>query len=124
MVWDRSTTPVADFIGRPIPTAPPWRNPIDPCDVNDDGLVSPLDVLLIINELNRIGSGPLVPPSGSHVPPPYFDVSGDGEVTPIDALLVINALNGNIVVISGSNPTGGSGNAGGSWGRGSVVVLS
>ena len=62
MVWDRATTPVADFIGRPIPTAPPWRNPIDPCDVNDDGLVSPLDVLLIINELNRIGSGPLVPP--------------------------------------------------------------
>jgi hypothetical protein len=112
MVWDRVTNPVADFIGRPSPAAPPWRNPIDPYDVNDDGLVTPLDVLLIINELNRIGRGPLLPPSGSQTPPPYVDVSGDNDVTPIDALLVINALNGNDTVVNGSRSTGGSSGSG------------
>jgi hypothetical protein len=59
--------------------------------------VVPLDVLLIINELNnpkfRDASGrlPLPPPEGS--PPPYFDVNGDAHVTPLDALIVINFIN-------------------------------
>ncbi len=71
----------------------PWQNPRNRFDVNDDKFVVPLDVLLVINELERAGSRALpVPPSGNNVPPPYFDVSGDDFIAPIDVLQVINAI--------------------------------
>ena len=78
----------------------PWRNPNNPLNVNGDaqGAITPLDVLVIINELNgRHFSDPgtmalfLPPPPGS--PPPYLDVDGNGLLTAIDALLVINYIN-------------------------------
>ncbi len=72
----------------------PWQHPLSPVDVNDDGSVSPLDVLLIVNELNLRGSydlsSLLVAPN---LPPSYFDVSGDAAISPLDALQVINDLN-------------------------------
>ena len=33
-----------------------WRNPTNPLDVSNDGLISPIDPLQVINELNRAGS--------------------------------------------------------------------
>ena len=39
-----------------IETDTPWRNPLQPSDVNNDGDVSALDALLVINQLNRTGS--------------------------------------------------------------------
>ena len=79
-------------------SANPWRNPRDPLDVNDDGTVSPIDALQVINELNSpIVSDPergsLPTFAGDGQVPPYVDVNGDGFVSPIDALIVINALN-------------------------------
>ncbi|MBM4088892.1 MAG: tandem-95 repeat protein, partial [Planctomycetes bacterium] len=72
----------------------PWRNPRNPLDVNDDGSVTPIDALLIINSLNFDGARPLPnPPIPPLVPPPYYDTSGDNRIDPIDALLVINYLN-------------------------------
>jgi hypothetical protein len=74
-----------------------WQNPGNPRDVDNSGFIVPLDVLLIINELNNpkfrdvTGRLPLPPPEGS--PPPYFDVNGDAHVTPLDVLIVINFLN-------------------------------
>lgn len=64
-------------------------------DVNGDGFVSPIDALLIINELNARGSGPItVVDSGSGEGPlPMLDVNGDGMITPIDVLIIINHLN-------------------------------
>jgi hypothetical protein len=71
----------------------PWQNPLQPLDVNNNGFVTGLDALLIINKLNLTGPEvlPATPP-----PAPYFfyDVSGDGRMTAIDALMVINYLNG------------------------------
>ncbi len=67
----------------------PWQNPSMPTDANDDGFVTPLDALLIINYLNSAGSGP-VPPGE---PFPFYDVNGDNFVSPVDVLLVINELN-------------------------------
>jgi VCBS repeat-containing protein len=74
-----------------------------PEDVNADKAVSPLDALLIINELNKTGSRPLMSQTlastaggegesndGGKV---YYDVNNDGHISPIDSLLVINALN-------------------------------
>jgi hypothetical protein len=76
---------------------PFWQNPNDPVDVNNDQVITPLDALQCINELNhrRVSDSasnlPLpMPPS---MPTPYVDVNGDGLVTPNDALRVINRLN-------------------------------
>jgi hypothetical protein len=62
-------------------------------DVNADGLVTPLDALLIIIELNAAGPHSLTPLPGGTARPMFFDVSGDDEINPLDALLVINYLN-------------------------------
>lgn len=72
-----------------------WQNNANRLDVNDDGTVSAIDVLLIINELNApiysLPSGELTefkPKSAG-----YFDVNGDSFITALDALLIINELN-------------------------------
>ena len=70
-----------------------WHHADMPLDVSDDGFISPLDALLIINRLNSVGSGALPKPSSDFHPPPYYDVSADGDISPRDALLVINYLN-------------------------------
>ena len=52
--------------------------------------ISPLDVLLIINQLNSFGGGQLsLPWTGK-----YIDTDGDDSVSPLDVLTVINFLNG------------------------------
>ena len=71
-------------------TDPIQTNPDNPLDVNADGFVSPLDALLVINQIN----GPTGLTNSSNEAVTYFDVSGDGSVSPIDALTVINYLNG------------------------------
>lgn len=75
----------------------PWQNPTDALNVDADHLVSPLDVLTVVDELNnpRISdprTGQL-PPVGAFAPPPYLDVDGNGIISPLDALRVINELN-------------------------------
>jgi hypothetical protein len=63
-----------------------------PEDVNGDGLLTPLDALLVINQLNATGGGPLAVP---REPATFYsapDVDNNGQLTPLDALLVINKL--------------------------------
>lgn len=68
-----------------------WQNPRDPLDVNDDMMVSPLDILLIINDINARGVRNL---RGSGLStPPFIDTSGDGIVSALDILRIINFLN-------------------------------
>jgi hypothetical protein len=64
-----------------------------PLDVNIDGLITPLDALLIINQLNAVGPGNLPIQLGGTAAPLFFDTSGDNALGPLDALLVINYLN-------------------------------
>lgn len=71
----------------------PWQNTRNSLDASNDGSVSPIDALAIINRLNQFGPGPL-PAPGPDGPPPYFDTTGDNQITALDALLVINFLNG------------------------------
>lgn len=76
----------------------PWRNPRRAEDVDDNGIIAPLDAILVINELNnptladRSGRLP-VPPNYPIAPPPFVDVSGNDLVAALDAILVINTLN-------------------------------
>lgn len=72
----------------------PWRNRLAE-DVNNDGLVSPIDALLLINGLNR-GEGRALSAVlvATDQIPDFLDVSGDLVFSPIDVLRIINVLNG------------------------------
>jgi len=79
----------ADFGVKRVPS--PWQNPTINEDVNNLGTVDPIDVLILINEINRNGSRPL---DGSGLTaPPYLDVNGDRNLGPLDVLQVINYIN-------------------------------
>jgi hypothetical protein len=67
------------------------QNPVNRFDVNGDNFVNPLDVLEIINLLNRVGSS--LPVSQLTVIPPYVNVDGDASVSPLDVLALINFIN-------------------------------
>jgi hypothetical protein len=77
-----------------IDDAPPaeWQNPINKYDVNNDGFVSPVDVLWVINYINAHSQDPVLPPVRP-LGAPFYDVNGDGAATSIDVLLVVNRLN-------------------------------
>ena len=68
-----------------------WHNQSNPVDVNNDGLITPIDALLVINEINLRGARSLV---GSNLDsPPYIDTNSDNLVTGNDVLQVINYIN-------------------------------
>ncbi|TWU57910.1 dockerin type I domain-containing protein [Rubripirellula reticaptiva] len=67
----------------------PYQNKRNRFDVNDDGEVTALDALQIINEISRRGLGTL--PRGLR-PIRFIDANGDNEVTALDALQIINRL--------------------------------
>ncbi len=70
----------------------PRHNPASAYDVNDDGLVSPVDALLIISDLIRKGSRDIAAePFGT----PYLDTSSDNVISPLDVLLIIDQLTRN-----------------------------
>jgi hypothetical protein len=62
----------------------------DPFDVNGDGLVAPLDVLILVNELNLTGPRSL---GLGVLGGPFLDVNEDLELTAADVLAVINRMN-------------------------------
>ena len=71
----------------------PHHNDRNPYDVDNDGALTPLDPLIIINHINDKGMGPIEEPGEGEGTIPDVDVDGDGEVTPIDILILINRLN-------------------------------
>ncbi len=74
-------------------TARPWQNQVNPVDVNGDGLVSGLDVLLVINEINAREARPLPTTDEGFDILGFVDSSGNGFVSGLDALLIVNAIN-------------------------------
>ncbi|TWU37529.1 tRNA nuclease WapA precursor [Novipirellula aureliae] len=67
-----------------------WTNPSRPLDVNNDAKVTPMDALLVINELNQTGDQSLE--FRSNRLGAFYDVNGDGKMSASDALSVINAM--------------------------------
>jgi len=61
-----------------------WQNAANPMDVNDDGNVTPLDSLLIANQLIQNGAHSLDPSADADLPMMYVDVDGDGALTEQD----------------------------------------
>jgi VCBS repeat-containing protein len=89
----------ADFAG--------WQNLLVPTDVNNDGYVSPMDILLVAHELYKNGAHVLAAPAvaSGHLLAAtamagestasggaYLDVNGDNYVTSQDALIVAHHL--------------------------------
>ena len=70
-------------------------------DVNADGVLSPLDVLLIINYLNTPAE--TSKPGDGESSDFRLDVNGDGWISPLDVLMLVNHLN------SGNASAGGEG---------------
>ena len=68
-----------------------WTNPVNPLDVNNDTRVDPLDVLVIINEINFRGPRTLNPNTDRGLQ--FVDPNKDGRMDPLDVLAIINALN-------------------------------
>jgi len=66
------------------------HNAFDPEDVNDDGSITPIDALIVVNEMNEPGA---VPGPGAEPVAHFPDVNGDGRRSPLDALMVINRIN-------------------------------
>lgn len=88
------TSATAGTIGTFTVNVWPWQNHTQPCDVDADRLVKPLDALVLINAINLQGSRRLViPPAFPDVPPVYYDVFGDNSLTAQDVLVIINYLN-------------------------------
>jgi hypothetical protein len=71
------------------------HNTMNALDVSGDRLVSPMDVLLVVNELNAVQS--------TSKNTFFLDTSGDGLLSALDALLVINFLNTEMIA-SGEGP--------------------
>ena len=85
-----------------------WTNLSNRFDVNNDGDITPIDVLNIINYLNVNGSAEL--PDSRNQGQPFYDVSKDGWVTPADAIQTINEINGfNYTVAIGVQATSANG---------------
>ena len=68
------------------------QNPDEFSDVNDDGFVTALDALLVINVLARSDGAASIPVLDTDRGPNYFDVSGNKLISASDALRVINDL--------------------------------
>jgi hypothetical protein len=65
-----------------------WHNHDAPMDVDDDEFVSPLDILIMIDQINLYGARQTVN-VGEH----YCDADNDGVITPLDILDVIDWIN-------------------------------
>ena len=70
-----------------------FHNYLAPSDVDGDFQISPLDALIVINNLNSIGSGSLEGKAPPQTRNSLFDADGDNTLSPLDALTVINTLN-------------------------------
>ncbi|MFM8216351.1 MAG: Ig-like domain-containing protein [Pirellula sp.] len=83
------------------------HNLLNPADVNMDGRASPIDALMVIDELNRSDR------SADGQNRMMADTNNDGFVSPVDALVVIDTLNSDFIRnMPNLNPGGSGGSSG------------
>jgi hypothetical protein len=68
-----------------------WFNKLESTDVNKDGEITPLDVI-VINRLRRVGTSALALDANPEDVPFSFDTNDDQFISPIDVLIIINRL--------------------------------
>ena len=69
----------------------PYKHPVERLDVSNDGFITPLDALMVINRINDVGVGQL--DAMGTTPEIFYDSHVDNFLTALDALEVINHLN-------------------------------
>jgi hypothetical protein len=74
-------------------STPRFFNAANPKDVNHDGQVTPLDAVMVVNELNSRGPHSMASRLRTQNAADYLDVDGDNALTPLDAMLIVNWLN-------------------------------
>jgi hypothetical protein len=95
-----------------------YQNPLNDADVNRSGEVSPIDLLIDINQLNTFGTTLPDDPAPGEEPEFYYDVNGDGYLTSTDILTIITELNR----LSGANGEGEAPLAGEAYGSQDVSL--
>lgn len=71
----------------------PFHNYLASTDIDGDFKISPLDALMVINQLNTTGAGSLAGRSAPQTRTGLVDADADNALSPLDALLVINSIN-------------------------------
>ena len=73
----------------------PLHNTPAPLDVDGDGFISPLDVLIVVNVLNEYPAFPSSDPVRTYytIGQKMADPNNDRSINPLDALTIINYLN-------------------------------
>jgi hypothetical protein len=74
--------------GRVLLAGDLFHNDLRASDVNNDGMATPIDALLVINALSQNGASS----EGVANDKVYLDTNGDGELSPIDVLVPINDM--------------------------------
>jgi RHS repeat-associated protein len=82
-----------------------WQNPWNRFDINNDGHVTALDVLLIINYINADPGNTALPPPPA-LPPFYYDINDDRACTALDVLQLINHINNPTAEAEGESDEG------------------
>lgn len=83
------------------------KNPAVSCDVNRDGMVSPIDVLSLIGFINRSSvDSPTDSGDSNSTDRERYDSNGDGMVSPLDVLNVISYINSSHSDRSSQDQTG------------------
>ena len=86
-----------------IPGIPGFHNFSMPLDVDNDLQITPLDALVVINQINSVDR--LEGEALADKPITFCDVDADGLVSPLDVLAVVNQLNVNFAApIPASEP--------------------
>lgn len=70
-----------------------WQAAPNPLDVDSSGLVVPLDVLLVVNDINTNGVRQLPATRPQDYTGPLCDTNGDGVLAAVDVLQIVNAIN-------------------------------
>ncbi len=87
--YSLALTLAASSTTQPSPSVPPSATVLDAwLDSSDDGVVSPVDVLLVINYINTHGAG-----QGADDALPGLDPNDDRVVTARDVLVIVNRIN-------------------------------
>ena len=70
-----------------------WQAAPNALDVDGSGLVLPLDVLLVVNDINENGARQLPATLPQGFSGPLCDTTGDGILSALDVLQIVNAIN-------------------------------
>jgi hypothetical protein len=90
---DHFTLPIFGNFDPPVAPSPVSEtNILNSLDVDNDGYITPTDVLTVINRINT--GETKATKAANRFGGPYVDVNGDVHISPVDVLAIVNYING------------------------------